>query len=334
MTAPPPNQAPTAAFTRHRDGPARCRSTGPTSTDADGTIASYSWNWGDGTPAPRVPSATATHTYATAGTYTITLTVTDNDGAPTPRPPTVTVTAPPFLARDDFGRTVANGWGSAEVGGAWTVGGPADRWSVDGGRRQRQPQRGQRLHGLAQRAVGGVLGRRRLNVGGRDKVATGGGQYVSVIGRRVAATTDYRAKVQITSTGTVSPVAGPHRGRHARRCSPVVASSPGSPTRPATGSRCASRLGHQPDDPARQGLEVRHDRAGRLDAHRAPTRTAGLQVAGCGRDVLLPVGFDDQQPRSSSPPTGSASRPRDEVRRPVGGARARTPPAVARPPAS
>ena len=176
---------------------------GSTSTDTDGTIASYSWNWGDSTAATTGAAATASHTYAAAGTYTITLTVTDNDGATDTETATVTVTAPAFLARDDFGRTVANGWGTAEVGGAWTIGGPADRWSVSGGRGQLSLNAGNgytaSLNALRWRPRTS-----RVNVRWRDKVATGGGQYVSVIGRRVAATTDYRAKLQIAANGRVS----------------------------------------------------------------------------------------------------------------------------------
>ncbi len=51
---------------------------GSTSSDADGTIATYLWNFGDNTA-----GATATppaHTYATAGTFHVTLIVTDNLG--------------------------------------------------------------------------------------------------------------------------------------------------------------------------------------------------------------------------------------------------------------
>jgi PKD repeat protein len=199
VTAPPPNQAPTAAFT-HTENDLTVSVNGSGSTDADGSIASYSWNWGDGTAAGS--GATATHTYAAAGTYTVTLTVTDNDGDTDTETASVTVTAPAFLARDDFGRTVANGWGTADVGGAWTVGGPVDRWSVNGGRGNVSLNAGNgytaSLNALSA-ASSDVL----LNIGA-DKVATGGGQYISVIGRRVAATTDYRAKVQLAANGTVS----------------------------------------------------------------------------------------------------------------------------------
>jgi PKD repeat protein len=173
---------------------------GSGSTDADGTIASYSWNWGDGTA--NGSGATANHTYAAAGTYTITLTVTDDDAATDTETATAVATAPPFLARDDFGRTVANAWGSAELGGAWTVGGPADRWSVSGGRGNLSLNAGNG-YTASLNALSVASSDVSFNVGA-DKVATGGGQYISLIGRRVAATTDYRAKVQLAANGTVS----------------------------------------------------------------------------------------------------------------------------------
>ena len=44
-----PNQAPTAAFT-HTEADLTVSVNGSTSTDPDGTIASYTWNWGDDTP--------------------------------------------------------------------------------------------------------------------------------------------------------------------------------------------------------------------------------------------------------------------------------------------
>ncbi len=48
------------------------------STDADGSIASYSWSFGDGSMGTGVKP---THSYSSKGTYNVTLTVTDNDNA-------------------------------------------------------------------------------------------------------------------------------------------------------------------------------------------------------------------------------------------------------------
>src|SRR5216117_548773 len=73
----PPNQPPVASFTRSCNG-LTCSLTS-TSSDPDGTIASYSWNFGDGTPASTVQNPS--HTYGAGGSYTVTLRVTDNQGA-------------------------------------------------------------------------------------------------------------------------------------------------------------------------------------------------------------------------------------------------------------
>ena len=84
------NQPPTANFTFTCSG-LTCNSTS-TSSDPDGSIASYGWTFGDGS------SSTAqnpSHTYAAGGSYTVTLTVTDNQGATSlPASQTVSVTAP------------------------------------------------------------------------------------------------------------------------------------------------------------------------------------------------------------------------------------------------
>lgn len=83
----PANVAPTASFTSSCTE-LTCSFTS-TSTDTDGTVASWAWNFGDG------GSSTAenpSHSYTTAGTYTVSLVVTDDDGAASePASATVTV---------------------------------------------------------------------------------------------------------------------------------------------------------------------------------------------------------------------------------------------------
>ena len=61
--------------------------------------------------------------------------MTDNLGAATSASHDVTVTAPvsAVLANDTFQRTVANGWGSANTGGAWTLTGGSSMFNVSGG---------------------------------------------------------------------------------------------------------------------------------------------------------------------------------------------------------
>jgi len=90
VTATAPNQAPTANFT-FSCSVLTCSFTS-TSSDPDGSIASYSWTFGDGgTSTAQNPS----HIYVTANSYTVTLRVTDNQGAQSSTTSkTVSVTAP------------------------------------------------------------------------------------------------------------------------------------------------------------------------------------------------------------------------------------------------
>src|SRR6266702_4313967 len=68
----PPNQPPVASFTQSCSG-LTCSFTS-TSSDPDGSIASYRWTFGDGgTSTAQNPA----HTYGAGGSYTVTLTVTD-----------------------------------------------------------------------------------------------------------------------------------------------------------------------------------------------------------------------------------------------------------------
>lgn len=90
VTAPPPNQPPTATFTFSTSN--ATANFVDTSSDPDGTIASRRWDFGDGA------SSTATNPtrkYAATGTYAVTLTVTDNRGASAQIVRNVTVTSSP-----------------------------------------------------------------------------------------------------------------------------------------------------------------------------------------------------------------------------------------------
>ncbi|MBF4630518.1 PKD domain-containing protein [Clavibacter michiganensis subsp. phaseoli] len=200
VTAPPVNQAPVAAFTSTVANLVASLDAS-TSSDPDGTVASYAWAFGDGTTGT---GRTTTHAYAAAGTFAVSLTVTDDKGLATTTTSQVTVQAPAsnVLAQDSFGRTTTNGWGQADVGGAWTVtSGSASILSVGDG---------------VGRVASGIGSTRTMTLGGvtsttsdatltfaLDKVPTGGGDYTRVISRQVGSSS-YQAQVWVRSTGQVT----------------------------------------------------------------------------------------------------------------------------------
>lgn len=194
-----PNQDPTATFSASATD-LKASVDGSGSSDPDGTLTSYDWNWGDNTT--HSDGATATHTYTSTGTYTITLTVTDNDGATDTVTHDVTAKASTatVLASDGFGRSVASGWGKADVGGSWTAVGSSLSVGGNAG-----------IMTLATPASGpsGYL----LSVSttqsdsvatfSLDKAQTGKGTYLSLVGRKVNGVGDYRAKVHVLPDGSV-----------------------------------------------------------------------------------------------------------------------------------
>ncbi len=104
------------------------------SADSDGQIVSYAWDFGDSTTATTT-TATTTHDYAAGGSYTVTVTVTDDRGGTAAATKQLTAVEPPkftVLASDKFARTVSPGWGTADVGGAWTTSGGNAAFSTTG----------------------------------------------------------------------------------------------------------------------------------------------------------------------------------------------------------
>ncbi len=93
-----PNVAPLAALTAEATD-LRVALDGTTSTDPDGSVASYAWDLGDGSTAT---GATTAYTYPAAGTYTVTLTVTDDRGGSAVTTRTVTAVAPRLAALHPF----------------------------------------------------------------------------------------------------------------------------------------------------------------------------------------------------------------------------------------
>jgi serine/threonine protein kinase len=103
---------------------------------------------------------------------------------------------------DTFGRTVSTGFGTTDDGERhWSVGVPAGGYSVDGkkGRITMPPGAGSSAY------LDGVK-ETRTDLGftfAGDKPPTGGGIYVSAVGRRVPTVGGYRAHVSLRPTGKV-----------------------------------------------------------------------------------------------------------------------------------
>ncbi len=170
------------------------------STDVDGVVVDYRWDFGDGATGNGV---TAAHTYPRAGSFPVTLTVVDDDGVASSTTRVVSVTdAPTSLAADSFGRTLTSGWGIADEGGAWSTSGAAGAVSVNGAAGILRPMTAgsSASANLTNVQVTGSDLRATVSL---DKTASGGGLYLSVIGRRVSANNDYRSKLRFTSNGEV-----------------------------------------------------------------------------------------------------------------------------------
>ena len=196
-----PNQPPVASFTSTVTD-LQVAFDGSGSSDTDGTIASWSWNFGDGRTGA---GATASVTYPSGGTYTVTLTVTDDRGASASTSAPVTVIGSPggLYAADTFSRAVTNGWGTAELGGTWTLSGGATNFSVAGGAGRLSMVPGSTTSATLNAVQQGSI--EIATMLSFDKAQTGGGTYISVIGRRVSASVAYQLKIRVQPNGIVTP---------------------------------------------------------------------------------------------------------------------------------
>ena len=178
-------------------------------TDTDGTIASYAWNFGNGkSSTERSPQ----HEFATAGTFPVTLTVTDDKGATGSVTKQVTTQAAPVpdpgpvpggvLAADTFGRSVTNGWGNADTGGAWTLRGASSGFSVANGTGRMAMPKGGSNSQATLTGVSSTSTEASIKIA-MDKIANGGGVFTS-LGLRSTGNNDYRAKVKIAPNGALT----------------------------------------------------------------------------------------------------------------------------------
>lgn len=196
----PPAGTPTAAFTVSCTD-LTCRADGSGSSAGTGTISGYSWNWGDGSAA--TSGATDIHTYAGPGDFQVRLTVTNDAGltgsVAHPVSPRARVD-PNVLASDSFNRTVVNGFGRADIGGQWSAGGTASRYSVTPGTASMtMPTAGTTTTvGLPAMTTSDADLRVAMSP---DKIANNNGTYATIVGRRVATSTEYQGVVRIRGDG-------------------------------------------------------------------------------------------------------------------------------------
>jgi hypothetical protein len=218
-TPPTGNQPPVAAFSVSCSGLV-CSFDGSGSSDPDsgGSVVSYSWSFGDGLSGSGV---SVSHTYASGGSVSVGLTVVDDQGASGSVSHLASPVAPGGAAfvSDSFGRTARNGWGSAEVGGAWSTVGTAANVSVtSAGGLMALAKAGQQVEEF----VGPARSDADVAVvWSADRVPVAGPLYVTVMGRRVSAGNGYSAKAIVNANrsvtlrleryvgGTATVVAGP-----------------------------------------------------------------------------------------------------------------------------
>lgn len=200
----PGNSAePVASFTTAVDG-LDVTVDAAASTDPDGSIVSYQWDFGDGSDPVSSESATSGHGYAKAGTYSITLAVTDDQGLEGTNTQQVVVQDPGsgFLVQDFFDRDVSSGWGTAPVGGEWTMNSySTSQSSVQQGRGAMTIAAGRTVTGeLNSVSSTSTTTSVQLSI---DKGQDRGGFYGYLKGRRISASQAYQLKFYRNENGAM-----------------------------------------------------------------------------------------------------------------------------------
>jgi CSLREA domain-containing protein len=165
-----------------------------------GSPAGWAWIFGDGTGSN---AQNPSHTYAAPGDYQVTLAA-SNAGGSTNHVETITV-APLTVSNsvvDAFGRTVTNGWGTADIGGPYTVESTAANYSVANGLGKINlpaagATRSARLNAVNERNVD-----IRFRIAS-NKIPAGGNLSVYAVCRRVGAS-EYRPRLIFSPNGSMS----------------------------------------------------------------------------------------------------------------------------------
>lgn len=101
----------------------------------DGTTEPTAWmgTTKDNTAAEQQPGGVGVESYVSAYTTTVAFNALWATTPPPPPGPTPFSCASGALACDTYARTVAGGWGAADVGGPWSITGTPTNWSVSAG---------------------------------------------------------------------------------------------------------------------------------------------------------------------------------------------------------
>jgi hypothetical protein len=135
-----------------------------------------------------------------SGTDAFTYTVTDSAGRTASATVRITVSASAIVARDTFTRSVTGGWGTADLGGAWTP--TSTALSADGQRGVLGLSAGQTrqvfLNSVSKTDTD-ITATVRL-----DAAPGGSGAYASLVTRHVGPTVEYRGTARVQANGAVS----------------------------------------------------------------------------------------------------------------------------------